>query len=58
MSSTKNTTGLKKNKKSTKPPNKNKKQPKEKSLLTNKFKALLAANLKKHNLGKDLSEKV
>jgi hypothetical protein len=26
--------------------------------LTNKFKALLAANLKKHNLGKDLSDKV
>ena len=34
------------------------KQPKEKSILTNKFKALLAANLKKHNLGKDIQDKV
>jgi len=30
----------------------------EKSHLTNKFKALLAANLKKHNLGKDIETKV
>lgn len=30
----------------------------EKSHLTNKFKALLAANLKKHNLGNDIQDKV
>jgi hypothetical protein len=27
-------------------------------MLTNKFKALLAANMKKHNLGKDTAAKV
>ncbi len=37
---------------------KKKPQKHEKSHLTNKFKALLAANLKKHNLGKDIETKV